>query len=294
MTEEVWQAVGSRLREIRREAGLTGRDLGAILGWHSSKISKIEYANRMPSIADIRGWCGACGVPDEAADLIASLRASEGAFREWRRLEQNGLRQVNQNIRPLEERTRNFRIYSVWNIPGPFQTADYVRAILKSLVERRGLVDDVEETVGIRMQRQQMLTRPDRTFAVLLEEAALRFPIGGAETMMGQLGHLVTVSTYTNVSLGIIPLGVDRSLTWPTESFFMFGDEQVTVELVANYLVVTKPADMALYARTFNDLSSLAVFGSKARRIITAAIDALDDEPTRPTGDAGRALPGRD
>lgn len=279
MAEQVWRAVGARLREIRREAGLTGRDLGTALGWHSSKISKIEYANRLPSIADIKSWCGACGVPDEAADLIASLRASEGAFQEWRRLEQNGLKQANQNIRPLEERTRNFRIYSVWNIPGPFQTADYVRAILRSLVERRGLVDDVEETVDIRMQRQQMLTRPDRTFAVLLEEAALRFPIGGAETMLGQLGHLLTVSTYANVSLGIIPLGVDRSLTWPTESFFMFGEEKVTVELVANYLVVTKPADMALYARTFNDLATLALFGAKARRIITAAINALESGP---------------
>src|SRR4051812_1480996 len=109
---DAWRAIGARLREVRREAGLTGRALGSTCGWHSSKVSKIEYSRRMPTVEDIKAWCQACGVPNEAVDLIASLRATEGAYVEWRRLERTGFRRGNESIRPLWDRTTAFRIYS--------------------------------------------------------------------------------------------------------------------------------------------------------------------------------------
>lgn len=50
------------MREIRNGARLSGRDLGRMAGWHSSKISKIEHGRQAPSIDDIHAWCGHCGV----------------------------------------------------------------------------------------------------------------------------------------------------------------------------------------------------------------------------------------
>jgi transcriptional regulator with XRE-family HTH domain len=276
MSEEAWRAIGSRLREIRREAGLTGRELGSLLGWHSSKISKHEYARRLPSTADIRAWCAACGAPDEADDLIASLRALHGAYVEWKRLERAGFRQGNESIRSLWERTAQFRIYSGWLVPGPLQTADYIRSVLKSIVVQRAVYDDVETTVPIRLERQAVLNKPDKSFAVLVEEQTLRNRIGGSAVMAGQLGHLLAASTLRNLSLGIVPQNVDRTAMWPVEAFTMFGDSHVGVELVSSYLTVTKPDEVALYVKAFNELSALAVYGGRARRLITGAIDALD------------------
>lgn len=103
--QEALRSLGTRLREIRQEAGLTGRDLSRLTGWHSSKVSKIEYARQSPSINDIRAWCKHCGASDQTSDLIASLQADEGMFIEWRRMERTGLRLAQEAQRPLWERT---------------------------------------------------------------------------------------------------------------------------------------------------------------------------------------------
>ncbi|GAB1641936.1 helix-turn-helix domain-containing protein [Krasilnikovia sp. MM14-A1259] len=48
------EALGKRLRDIRHDAGLTGRRLAALAGWQSSKVSKIEYGKQSPSEFDER------------------------------------------------------------------------------------------------------------------------------------------------------------------------------------------------------------------------------------------------
>src|ERR1039457_6056637 len=80
-------ALVQRLREIRLDAGLTARALALAAGWHESKVSRIEHVRTPPSDADIRLWCQICGAGDQAVDLIASSRAADSMYTEWRRLE---------------------------------------------------------------------------------------------------------------------------------------------------------------------------------------------------------------
>ncbi|MEV4107754.1 helix-turn-helix transcriptional regulator [Nonomuraea sp. NPDC049695] len=274
--QQALEVMGARLRSIRREASLSGRDLARLAGWHSSKVSRIEHAQRTPSPADVRAWCRHCGVPEQAPDLVASLEAIEGMFVEWRHMERTGLKKAQEAVVPRWERTRHFRIYSSKLIPGPLQTRAYISAILTALMRRRGLPNDVEEAVQVRVDKQHVLHDGDHRFAVILEESVLRAPIGGAEVMAGQLGHLLTVSALPSMSLGIIPLDADRSTMWPAEGFFMFDDAEVTVELVSGHLTITQPHEVALYAGAFKELAALAVYGKAARALITAAIQALD------------------
>jgi len=205
------EVLGGRLREIRSEAGLTGRDLAGRANWHPSKVSKIEHGRTTPTPEDIRRWCRYCGVEDQTADLIASQRAIEGMFVEWRRMERTGLRIAQESVLSLWERTRRFRIYSSWLIPGPVQTPEYIHALLSSLRDRRELADDVESAVRVRVKKQHVVYEGDHKFALLLEEAALRFRIGSAEVMAGQLGHLLSAAALPSISLGIVPLNADRS-----------------------------------------------------------------------------------
>jgi transcriptional regulator with XRE-family HTH domain len=271
------QALADRLREIRLDAGLTARELARVCGWHGhSKVSKIEHGRCSPSAADIEAWC-ACGVPDHSAELVAELRAADSMWLDWRRMERAGLRPAQESVRELYERTTVFRFYSSVLIPGPVQTAPYVRALLSAIRDRRRLpVDDVDAAVAERMDRQHVLTNGDRRFCVLLEESVLRHRIGGPEVMAGQLGHLLSVMTLPSMSLGIIPFTADRSTMWPVEMFFMHDDTQVNVELVSGYLTVTHPRENAMYVQAFDQLRDVAVFGAAARALITTAIDALD------------------
>ncbi|MGI5349221.1 helix-turn-helix domain-containing protein [Streptomyces sp. CA-250714] len=48
------QPLGQRLREIRKDAGLTAQALAGLAGWHESKCSRIEHGRTSPSDADIR------------------------------------------------------------------------------------------------------------------------------------------------------------------------------------------------------------------------------------------------
>jgi transcriptional regulator with XRE-family HTH domain len=274
--QQALEALGARLRDIRTDARLTGRDLGRLTGWHSSKVSRIEHAKQTPSAEDIQAWCQHCDAVDQAPDLIASLRAAEGMFIEWRRMERTGLRLAQESVLPLWERTHRFRIYSPRLIPGPVQTRAYIKALLSGLMIRRRLPDDVDAAVQVRVDKQHVVHEGDHRFAIVLEESVLRHPIGGSDTMAGQLGHLLTASTLPSVSLGVIPLGVDRSTLWPVEGFWMFDDEQVSVELVSGHLTVTQPREVAMYVEVFAQLADLAVYGASARALITGAITALD------------------
>ncbi|MFC1414320.1 helix-turn-helix domain-containing protein [Streptacidiphilus sp. N1-12] len=76
--QEARKAIADRLGGIRRDAELSGLQLAQLCGWHPSNSSRIENARAVPSDADIRAWCAACGVPDRAADLIAASRCMSG------------------------------------------------------------------------------------------------------------------------------------------------------------------------------------------------------------------------
>lgn len=273
--QQARQALGNRLREIRLTAGLSGRDLARHAGWHSSKVSKIEYGKQNPSAHDVEAWCHHCGVGDQAPDLVASLRAVEGMFIEWRRMERTGLRVAQESVAPLFTQTSRFRAYDSWLIPGPFQTRAYTTAVLDGIAAFRNLPNDVPDATQVRMDRQRILHEGDHRFAVLLEEAVLYYRLGGANVMIGQLGHLIDVTSLPSVSLGIIPHQAERPRP-PVEGFWVFDDARVNVELVSGWLTLTQPHEVALYVKTFNDLASLAVHGREARGIITTAIDSLD------------------
>ncbi|WP_236243797.1 helix-turn-helix transcriptional regulator [Streptomyces sp. CC228A] len=272
--QQARQALAKRLADLCRDAGLTGLDLAERCGWSRSKSSRIMNAKTPPSADDIRAWCQACGAEDQTEDLIASLRTAEGMWVDWRRMERAGLKQAQEARLPLYQRTRRFRSYSSWLVPGMIQTQPYTTAALQAIQRRRGLVDDVADAVAARMERQRVLYEGDRRFAFLVEESVLRAGIGGAEVMSGQLGHLIAIASLPNVSLGVVPMRPDRE-RWPAEGFWIYDTAQVNVELISGYLTITQPSEVAMYAETFAELAALAVYGAAARGLITSALDAL-------------------
>lgn len=268
------QDLADRLGEIRRDAGLSGKDLAARLRWYPSKVSRIENARTAPSAEDVQLWCEACDATDQAADLVRSLRAVEGMFVEWRRMERDGLRQAQVAVRPLFERTSRFRSYSSWLVPGLIQSRAYTEAVLRAVQQRRVAIDDVAAAVDARVERQRVLHDPGKVFAFLLEESVLRSGIGGREVMVGQLGHLITAGAQPNISLGVIPARPDRT-HMPVEGFWIFDSSRVTVELVSGYLTVSQAHEVSQYASTFAELSDHAVYGAEARAVMMDALRRL-------------------
>ncbi len=61
----------------------------------------------------------------------------------------------------------------------------------------------------------------------------------------------------------------------PVEGFWIYDTTQVNVELVSGYLTITQPREVAAYADTFAMLADVAVYGPKARALITRALESL-------------------
>jgi transcriptional regulator with XRE-family HTH domain len=205
------EALGHRLRDIRRDAGLTGRRLAALAGWHSSKVSKIEYGKQAPSEDDIRVWCHHADAREQVPDLIATIRHIEARYVEWRRMLGTGTRRRQQASRTLEAKTRLMRWYEPLLIPGLLQTAAYAATIIQRVINFYQVPDDLEAGVAARMERQQILYRGDRRFHFIIAQQALRTMVGDNETMIGQLDRLLAVMALPRVRLGILPSDPDRA-----------------------------------------------------------------------------------
>src|SRR5580693_5621486 len=269
------QQLAERLRDLRLDAGLTARALSAAAGWHEAKTSRIESAKQAPGEADILDWCRVCGAGREIPDLIAASRAADSMYVEWRRLNPAGLRRAQESRRPLYERTRLFKAYCSAVIPGFLQTPAYTGALLSAITAFRDIPNDVEEAVTARMSRNQMLRSGNHRFVLLVEESVLRYRLGDTEVMAAQLGYLVEATELPSTSLGVIPFAACGRPVWPLESFTVFDGERVHVELLSAQVTVTAPSEITLYARAFEKLAELAVYGTQARALITAATDAL-------------------
>lgn len=267
--------IGRRLRDLRAGAGLTGKELAALCGWTHPKTSRIENAKTPPSPDDIRRWCDACGTPEQAVDIIAASRTAEALYVEWKRKINAGLKQLQNSYVPLFRATTTFRIYSGTLVPGMLQTEGYIRALMQRIVAFREIPDDTDAAVTARLDRSRIMFEARKRVILLVEESVLRHQIGDADAMAAQLGHLLTAGALPTVSLGVIPGSVSDRRIWPMETFHMYDDTLVSMELLSARVTVTQPSEIALYLKAFEELRSMAVYGAEARALIVRAIDAL-------------------
>lgn len=266
--------LAGRLREIRRDAGITGRELAVRCGWSESKSSRIENAKTPPSDTDIEVWCRACAAEGQAPDLIAANRQSADAHVQWKRLQRSGLRRLQESVVDLYRQTNVFRVYVSDVIPGFLQTPGYATALLSSIADFRGTPDDVSDAVAARMRRNAVLSDGSRRFSFVLEESVLRYRLCGADAMAAQLGHLLGVMDLHNVAVGVVPFSAQRTV-WPMPTFTVFDDIRVHADTLDAASALTEPSQVELYARAFERLSQSAVRGAEARALIAAALASL-------------------
>lgn len=267
-------SLGIRLRDIRRDAGLSGTELARLTHWQPSKITKIEHGRQTPSEKDLRAWCEHCRALDELPDLIAAVRSIETQFAEWRRIMRGGTRRRQQASAAVYERARLFRIYEPAVVPGLLQTREYAVAVLLTFIDFVCVPEDAEEGAAARLERQRVLTHGDRRFHMVLGEQALHTNVGGTEVMADQLEHLLAVLKLPRLRLGIIPM--DAPYRVPLNNGFWILDEAlVQFDTYSAELSLIRPDEIALYGRAFERLAALAVYGAEAKGIIVKALDRL-------------------
>lgn len=265
------EALGQRLREIRRRAGVTGRELARREGWHESKVSKIEYGHIKPSDADLRAYCEHTGSTDQLPDLIASLHNIDAAYLEYKRTLATGVKRVQQQSIKLEAEATFIRNWQPQVVPGLLQTAEYAEAMLRWVVEFYRIPDDVDAGVSKRMERQQVLYKRTHRFHFIIAEQSLYTTVGNDHVMIGQLDRLSTIVGMPRVTIGVVPLAAEARAV--VENFVMFDNRMVKVEGATAELTITQPREIAIYGRAFDTLAGQSVTGESARALIRKAIN---------------------
>lgn len=268
---DVRAAFGQQLRDLRKDAGLSGRQFAALAGWHPSKVSKIEYGKQTPTEEDVRTWCAQAGADEHLPDLIAGLRNIDAAYLEWRRVLGGGVRRRQQLAADIEATTRLIRGYDPALIPGLLHTPGYAEAIIRRVIEFNEVPNDVEAAVAARMERQQQfLYRGDHKVHYLVGEQALYTTVGDDEVMFGQLDRLLSAMTLPRVLLGIVPMMAPYRVS--ATNFVIHDQQLVLVEGIAAALNLTQPREIAVYSRAFDALVQQSVTGRAARDLIATAI----------------------
>jgi transcriptional regulator with XRE-family HTH domain len=276
--DEARSALGKRLRELRQQAGLSGKELGESLSWVGSKVSKIENGKQTPTDDDIQAWAGATHKEDQAESLLAALHNLELQHAEWQRVLKAGMKSHQATLSQIDEKTKFYRGFDNTVIPGLIQTPEYARARFAQVVVVHKVRNDINEAVKARMQRQEMLYRPDKRFHFVLTEAALRYRLVSPDIMLGQLDRLMTISTMRNIKLGIIDFKT-QYVTDPRHGFWVLDDHLVRFESYSAEINLRQPQEIELYEAIFEQLAAVASYGAAARTIIGRVMEELAAEP---------------
>jgi transcriptional regulator with XRE-family HTH domain len=271
------EALGARLRELRTEAGLDGKDLAAKLGWQTSKVSRLQNGKQTPTRADLKAWAQACeqaAAEGELQGLRAGLEMKQ-RHRSWRRQLAGGHRGRQEIAVRQTEHTAMIRGLEVSRIPGLFQTPEYARVVFDTNAEFRGIAPTTEAAVAARMRRQEALYDPEKSFRFLLCEAALYHRSCPADVMAEQLDRLYNLVGQRRVEIGILPFGTQLRRTAP-HGFWIYDRRLVIVETISEELWLTGDDDLALYERAWEWLAQAAEYGPLARRLVGRARASLD------------------
>ena len=270
--------LANRLRNLRAQAGLSGKELAGRTGWQPSKVSRLENGRQTPASADLTTWAQACNASEaETDDLQRLLDEMQTVRRDWRRRMRRGQVAVQASYNELVRNARLVRHFETVYVPGLLQTTEYARRVLSEMVDLHSLdVTDVDAAVATRMQRQAYLYDTSRQFEFLLAEPVLRWMLCPPDTMRGQLDRLQTVIDLPNVRFGVVPLLSGPLATAPQNAFQLYDDLAIVDTFLAE--LTYREDDAAAYARMMDRLWDQAVVGDDARRLIVQA-----------AGDIGRA-----
>lgn len=277
--QQAREALGSHLRKLRRDSHMSGREFAGHLGWPASKVSKLELGQQTPTLADLTVWAEAAGKPEAAPVLADELATLESFYTDYRRRLRAGMRFRQQEALETEDKAQRFRIFNTHYVPGLLQTEEYARYMLAKGAKHHHAPDDVDEAVAVRMQRQKVIYRPGKSFHFVISEAVIRsYAAAPAGVIATQIDRLVAATAMgAHVKLGIIPFKVE----WPVfldHGFWLIDEDLVIVETVAAELRLTRPDEIEICSRVFEQLASIAVYGAAARATMTQALLAMADD----------------
>ncbi|MGQ4436661.1 MULTISPECIES: helix-turn-helix domain-containing protein [unclassified Streptomyces] len=257
--------LGAELRALRAEAGLTSGEAARLVGWHQSKVSRIETGASGVKPPDVRLLLDAYQVGDpQLRDMLLVLAGSDdvGGRHHWWHAYRGVLPPAYRDFISLESQASTLRTLETSVVPGLLQTPEYARAVTRAAVggpDNDG-PERLDALVQVRMARQDVLRAdPPLALSVVLDEAVLRREVGGPGVMARQLERLVEAARLPQVRLQVLPFaaGAHIGITGPFVifSFPSTSDLDVVVlDHLTSSLYLERKEDLEAYSEAFSTL----------------------------------------
>ncbi len=199
--------LGSELRRLRESHSIKLEEVADRLGLAPSTLSRIETGKSPTRTAYLNALLELYGVYDPGQRQVMLEMARDGHRRGWWAV-WDGVLPTGFGIWVgLEAEAASLRVYEAQVVHGLLQTEGYAHSVM-STVRRRQTAEEIERLVRLRMQRQDVLHRPQPLdLWLILDEAVLRRMAGPSRVMREQLDYLCEACQWPNVTLQVLGFG---------------------------------------------------------------------------------------
>lgn len=269
--------LGSLLRALRNERGLTVDQVAAELLCSPSKVSRMETGHRGATARDIRDLCTIYGVTDPAQQAHLTRLAAEGKQQGWWQSFELDYFATFVGLEEAATATKNFQSTAV---PGLLQLPDYARAMYKSNVPEMS-AERIDQLIQVRLTRQRSLAKePPLQLSSILDEAVLRRLVGGYRVMRDQVRHLANAAQRPNVTIQIIPFSAGAhpamESTFDILEFGGITPSVVYVEGLAGNMYLERLPDLQRYEQVFDHLRRMALNPQDSIELLAETAEQYD------------------
>jgi transcriptional regulator with XRE-family HTH domain len=271
--------LGGHLRRLREQAHITTEQAAGVIRGSHSKISRMEHGRVGFKERDIGDLLTMYGVTDgDEREALLKL-ARESNTPGWWQGYADILPHWVEPYFGLEAAASFIRNYELQFVPGLLQTEGYALSLIR--LGNAPTEEDVLRRAEARMSRQDILRRetPPRLWAVV-DEGALRRPIGGAKVMREQLKHLIDMCDHPAVTLQVLPFQVaSHPAMGGPFTILRFSEpdlrDVVYIEQLTSALYLDKPAEVDSYLEVMEQLCLMAEPTARTPQILRDALKSL-------------------
>jgi transcriptional regulator with XRE-family HTH domain len=264
--------LGSQLRRLREEAGITRQQAGYNIRGSESKISRLELGRvgfKERDVTDLLTMYGVEDSTERQTFLDMVKQSNEPGW--WRRF---GDTMPNwfTDLVGLEEAAARIQIWEPLYVSGLLQIEGYARAIFSH--GRPEMADErVDQLVALRMRRQKMFSRPDAPRVwMVLDESVLYRPIGGMRVLKQQIEYLLEMSALPHVSVQVLPYARSGLSAEHAFSLLRFGEPELPNIAYVEYLTgahyIEKREEIEKYSRSLDMLAVDAETPERSRALL--------------------------
>ena len=269
--------LGNQLRRFREVAGVTPDQAGYEIRASRSKISRMENGRVGFKERDVADLLALYGITDEETRSRVLALARQASAPGWWSKYGDIMTDWFEEYLGLEAAASIIRTFELQFVQGLFQTEAYARAVTL-LGNTAAPAEEIERRVSLRLKRQDLLTGPEppQVWSVI-DEGALRRPVGGTAVMRAQLNQLTEVAGLRHVTIQVVPFSRGgHAAAGGSFTVLRFGDPDVPdivyLEQLTSALYLDKREDVDHYLEVMNQLSTEALTPVETARFLAEII----------------------